>query len=444
MGGYKQSGIGWREYWGNELRDQDGSPWLLFHQHIFTRSKQFSQELQLNGVAFNERLNWTTGAHWGNERTNYQQDNTTFFNPTVTSPLNLISKQRGWGVYVHGSYGLTDQLNVSAGIRTSYEKRMMDLKTYDGRNPAAGVRLADHENPDGRWDALTWQGGLDYQATDDVFLYASVGKGFRSGGLNGRPPVSTAAATFGQISLADLPFNEEFVTAYEIGAKTEWLDNRVRGNIALFYNKLKDFQATIFVPTPAGSATIRSNAGSADVSGLELELYTAELLPGFQLNATAGALWWRFTRGPFAGGQPSPLDKTDGRVDVGAPRFTYSLMGRYTVPLALGDLSFEADWSYQSREFQDSQVCNFGVPCTLGNDRLEQGNFGLLNGRISLLLAQYNLEVALWAKNLLDRQWFSFATNFNTSGALGYYTRNWDEGRRVVVEFTYRFGSDAG
>ncbi|MCE2392352.1 MAG: TonB-dependent receptor plug domain-containing protein, partial [Proteobacteria bacterium] len=62
---------GWRKFTTDEVRDQDGTPWNLRHTASETGSRQFTQELQINGTLFEDRLTYTSGVFWGNQRTSY-------------------------------------------------------------------------------------------------------------------------------------------------------------------------------------------------------------------------------------------------------------------------------------------------------------------------------------------------------------------------------------
>ena len=108
-------------------------------------------------------------------------------------------------------------------------------------------------------------------------LYASAGRGFKSGGFNGR------ANAPGE----NKPYDPEYVTTYELGAKTRSMEDRLVANFALFYSDYTDFQARV------GGANIGEfpvlNAGKMEIYGAEAE-FVARPVPAFTLRANLGYL----------------------------------------------------------------------------------------------------------------------------------------------------------
>jgi iron complex outermembrane receptor protein len=276
--------------------------------------------------------------------------------------------------------------------------------------PAPGAPRTVRPDLSGRWDYWTWHTGLEFQATDEMLLYGKAGTGYRSGGFNGRASNLEALA---------IPFDEEYVTTYELGAKRDWLENRLRTNFALFYSKYKDRQVTELVPTTSGVSSVIVNSGSADVSGGELEAWYQALDP-LRLSGSVGWNWFR--------------DDTGNR-GVNSPALTYTLAADYLFPpFRCGELNAHVDFQYQSP--------NRGV--AEGNPYYEVVKtpaFGILNTRIAMDLAGLNSEVALYVHNVFDREYYLAGVDFGAAG-FGYATRYWAPGRKLGVELTYRFGSE--
>jgi iron complex outermembrane recepter protein len=122
-------------------------------------------------------------------------------------------------LYAQGDYHVTDRLTGTLGVRYTIEHRRF---TFDGveddfagsplplTNPAAGADFNYFGSKD--WYSFTPKYGVQYQFVEGLFAYASISKGFRAGGFNNRA-VSLASA---------LPYNEENVTTYETGIKSDW------------------------------------------------------------------------------------------------------------------------------------------------------------------------------------------------------------------------------
>mgnify|MGYP001814257875 CR=1 FL=1 len=105
--------------------------------------------------------------------------------------------------------------------------------------------------------------GADWQINDDVFLYASAGKGFKPGGI---------ATTDGNGDISTGHYKPEELWAYELGIKTDLLDNRLRFNAAVFYNDYTDQQVPYFITNSAGVSNVSvTNAGESEVIGVEME-----------------------------------------------------------------------------------------------------------------------------------------------------------------------------
>ena len=118
--------------------------------------------------------------------------------------------------------------------------------------------------PKKKWTDFTPMAGVTYQFNDDLMAYFTYKKGFTAGGWNGR---ATSISTLG-------PFKPEIGENYEIGIKTDWLDNRLRVNATAFATEVEDFQ-TAFIRAASGGGgqeTVQSNLGSFETEGFEVEL----------------------------------------------------------------------------------------------------------------------------------------------------------------------------
>src|SRR5690606_20392391 len=112
------------------------------------------------------------------------------------------------------------------------------------------------------WSSVTPRFAVDYAVRDDLLLYASVSKGFKSGAFDGRE-MST------QLYKLE-PIAPEKVWAYEAGVKADWLDRRLRTNVAVFRNEIDDLQGT--GTDQVTGALTRFSVGDVRTEGVELEL----------------------------------------------------------------------------------------------------------------------------------------------------------------------------
>jgi iron complex outermembrane recepter protein len=244
-------------------------------------------------------------------------------------------------------------------------------------------------------------------------IYAKTSRGFRCGGLNGAS--SNAEGGF-------VPFEPEVATDYELGLKSDWLGGALRVNAAAYYTDYKQIQRSVVVSTSTGSfTTIIQNAAKASIKGAELEVI-ARPVAGLTLTGTLGytdATYDRFI----------DLGRDRSGEKFAVPKWTYSLSGRYAAPIGPGTFSVQADWFWRDRVVFE--------PTATQLDSVSQEAYGLLNGRISYDLAEHDLEIAVFGRNLLDKTYRGSALSLEPVGFNIAYTGD----RRVWgIQLRRRFG----
>jgi len=386
-------------------------------------ANQFSQELRLtsNGSGAFE---WVGGLYFLRERA----DRTESFNygaaslrpnnpafPTgwvyLAAPTTGLTPQevetKSQAVYAQGTYNLTEQLRLTAGARYTEDRKEIHSVGVPG---GFVVRQPFDVRADDKWSQVTPKFSVDYQLTDDLFVYALASKGFKSGGWQGSPPTALTAT---------LPFNEETAWLYETGARTDFWDKRARINVSVFYTDYVDLQ--IFQQLiPAGSAPgtagvlVGQNAADAEVKGVELE-FTVMPLPGLTISgfyAHLDATYSKFVA-PEGFEAPGGVDPSarEGNYLRNAPKQTYSILTAYDMTLSGGaGLSFQLDWQYKDKVYQDPDNIEIGAT----------PSFDVLDGRVALTSQNGQWEVAAWAKNLLDEDYFvhSYASGNPARGVM--------------------------
>ncbi len=284
--------------------DLDGSASAIHFTESQQSLKQDSAELQTTGKAFNDSVDFAAGAFVFKEKGFDQSISITVptLNP-VTSHFYGIIDNDSIGVYGQATWHITDQLGLTGGLRYSDDKKGLETRNNNFNRTSgattcavvAGVAaftVGEVANPTqcafsrrDSFSGVSYTAGLDYKLSEDILLYAKTAKGFRSGGQNLRAP-STAAF---------LPFQPETAYSYELGFKGEFLDRRLRVNLAAYTSNVKNIQRSTLVSVPpatpggvAGTATLLGNAGKARFNGVEVEI-TAVLAEGFSIQAS-GAL----------------------------------------------------------------------------------------------------------------------------------------------------------
>ena len=381
---YATSGL----YWTNRQQDY----------------KQFSQELRGAGKIGNS-FDYVAGVYFFKSRYEIDQD-THVFGPFTSEQLTT-----GWSEsyagFVDLNWEIFDRVRLSGGGRWTHDKKSLATDFTDFGNPAVSFSSAKRSET---WSEFTPKIGLDYRPTDDLMVYGSWSRGYRSGGFNGRGLTPFSAT---------LPYEPETVDSFELGLKSTWWDGRVSLNLAAFHTKYKDIQQSTTVSTPGGTGneTIVTNAASAKIKGLEMDL-VAQLTEAFTVKSSIGvtdAKFGEFLTNVPIGGVPTAFDFSD--VDlIYAPKMTLSVNGEYehAAPIASvdGRIKLMAGLRYLSR--YDQQIAADAATPIAGNPvhverndpTLRSDEQFVMDASISYLWAMGGgdgqARVSLWGRNLLD------------------------------------------
>lgn len=434
-----------------------------FAAAINSNIKMTTHELQVIGNAFDEKLKYTSGLFYYHEDNSQGQPETFsipiefllasapslrsayaaagFCNtgvcigtqrlplpfPSAGADPNLNGLQdvfygqdtRSWAAYTQISYDITDSLELLAGVRYTNETR----KAFLFNEGLGQLSVADKLQADHQWDNWSGMADLNYQINQDVMVYGKVTTGFNGGLYNAR------AAT---VDSFVKPAKPETVTALELGVKSEWFDHRLRLNAAVFRNDYSDIQIAQFEAGTGGASSRIVNAGQGTYQGFELDL-TAMPVEGLTINLNYGWLDAKFN--DYVEVDPVTNQKVDisGRTTVPyAPDNTASLRVKYEFPLtAIGRLSAMA-----SANYKDKYVFH---PFQNQFDSTRART--LIDGRITLSDIPLGsdvgqLEVALWGKNLTDKEYRVFGIDF---GALGFTGDTFGEPRTYGLDVVYRY-----
>jgi iron complex outermembrane receptor protein len=248
-----------------DVADQDGTSLRQLDSTFYNRINQESEELRLAYSQSN--LTLIFGGYYSHDtvhdRDTYKAGDLL---PLLGLPgLTLIGntydqKTDSYAAFVHGEWTFAPRLTLIVGLRYTDDQKTLDnATTFLGT--AAGV--ADVFPPPSNSfssGALSGKLGLNFKATDHTLLYATVSRGFKSGGFQGQ-------LTFDPDALK--PFKDEFLTAYEVGAKSRLLPN-LQVNASAFYYDYHDaqFYGPLF-NSPVGVLFGIANVGDARVIGVE-------------------------------------------------------------------------------------------------------------------------------------------------------------------------------
>lgn len=378
----------YREFDSRWTEDNDASPAYLGLGAEHQTNESFSQELRLTGRS-GEAFDYTIGAYYFDQTTIGRTHQMLNYVPT---PFlfeflgNDPTKASSHAVFVNGTWHATDALNVNAGARYTKEKKDY---TYSRLNPdgtpnlVLGAFTGDVGSYSG--SEIDYRLNLDYRWNQALMTYASVSTGFKGGGTNPRPFNDEQVLTF----------NPEKLTAYEIGAKSDLFDRRLRVNVSAFLNKFEDVQVTLLecpVPTPSkrSPCALPANAGNADIKGVEVEVEWHPVA-GMTIDASVSKLDFEYTSFSANTGIP------EGSTAPGTIENKFSIGAQYEIVLAGGG-SITPRFDYNRQGGFNTNA----VP-TPGN-RVK--GRGLANARVMWRPADGDWEVSAVATNLFDKYYF--------------------------------------
>ncbi len=324
-------------------------------------------------------------------------------------------------VYADTSYAVNDALTLRLGLR--YTKDETDLEGFSARingsdeTPLFNTIPGDPVDPfatsvddDIDDDEVTGKFGIDYTLADDTLLYASYSHGYRNGGFN-------AQAFFDPSELTEV--EPETLDAWEVGFKTRLLDERMELNGSAFFYTYEDQQFLNVDPVTLAQTLI--NIEESEIMGLELEM-RYQATDTLFLRAGLGLLDTEVEEGTLSG-----VD-LEGNELLMAPELNFNAALDWDVLTTdLGTLVVKLDTSYVDDHYFEI----FNV------DRLQQDGYWLHNARLQFDAADDNWSVAVWSKNLSDKEYRTSAIDLQAS--FGFDYSHIGPPRTYGAEFTYRF-----
>ena len=379
--------------------DSDGTP--LDYKALDTNpwSETFSQEVQLMSSTDGEaRLKWIIGGFFYHDKAT---DNPITFlgYGYAPVPVDIYAYQTttSFSAFGQATYALRDDTRLTVGLRDTADYRetqgtqtlrlnpplVLAYTTQPG-STIASARSAKFSKP-------TFRLALDHNFSPDVLGYLSWSRGFKAG-------------VFNTISLNTAPVQPETLDAFEAGLKSDWLDRRLRINLAAYYYNYKNLQVQQFVN---GLYTL-SNAAKAEIKGLDFEL-TALPVRGLTLQFSGALLdptYKDFPGGP--GYTPVPITSINPNGGMGgfllvptdlsgkqltyASKQTLNVSTQYSWTRAGGDISLFAVAQYRSKYYFDPQ------------NGTEQPGYTQINGSLAWTSPKGDLDVKFWGNNLMGEK----------------------------------------
>ncbi len=418
--------------------DTDGSPLPLLDVLVLQDQEQFTQELR--ATYEQDGLTVIGGLYYFNDDdlTFSGVDNksaallgfpVTAFGFATSSLADTDQQTRSYAAFVDATYQIRERWSVSAGLRYTFEERESRRRFENFFDPTisviedtppflrgVGVEGVPVEG-EADFDALTPRFTVSYAASDDILVYGSASRGFKSGGFDGR-----ANTDFGF-----QPFDPEFAWSYEGGVKTSWYDGRLVINGAYFYTDYTDLQVTSFGADPVTGVFVSqfTNAAEARIQGVEVEIF-AEPFEGFALTGTVGYLDAEYQE--FNQLVNGVVTDVSDRAFPNAPEFNASLGGTYEHPISdILIATLHADAAYRGETFTEITAA----------PSLAQDSYVLVNGFVSLRTPDDAWEIRAGVRNLTDEE--IRVQGFELSAFPGVQTSFLAAPRTYDVRVFYRF-----
>lgn len=375
---------GYRRVTSSNEYDADGFPPVSFLHNVINRQRQWSTELRY-AADIASWLSGTVGLYLFDQKVNYRERRTLSGGATrVAAGARLRNTSQAF----FGEFDIKpiDALTVTLGGRYTHEKKAPRTAPFGGcsfdLSTCAFTTAAPYKK--GNFSPKI---GVSLEATDDILIFGSFTKGFRSGGFSLRgTPLGT-------------PYEAETVEAFEGGVKADLLDRRLRINITGFVNKYENLQRTVLGVDPVlGVIQSVFNAADASIKGMEAEV-AAIPIKGLTLSGSYGYTDAKYDR--FAG-FPNFANLRFVRI----PKHTWRASFDYERELAnRGRVAVQAAVAYTGQYFFNDA----------NTPTLEQDGYALVDASASYTTPD-NLSIVLYARNLTNKK---YAVWGSTLGALG-------------------------
>ena len=481
FGDYTLTSItGWLSYEYDELCDCDFTGANLFTLRSQEEYDQFSQEFRFTSPV-GQTIEYIAGAYF---QTSDLDFNDRFVVPPGSAVPDIIAEIAGpavgpiargiltdlgaprtfsqdtdlWSVFAQFTWNVTDVLRFTFGGRYSSEdkdgaRELTFVNNDTGvpiTNPLAPTIFANvlraeaHNLKDSRTESnFAPVLIVEYDLTDDVMLYVSATRGFKSGGYDARSNADPGGPSYGTQTGGSLildgafEYDEEEATGYEVGAKGVFAGGAAELNAAYFYTEYDDLQVSIFDGVLGFNV---GNAARAVSQGVEVDgrwLVTEGLV-------ITGALAWLdfefkdFPNGQCVQGQAATTPGTincdyKGKTNQYVAEWSGTLSADYTLALTDAlDLRATLDLIY-SDDYSPAQNLD---------PRIQQDSYVKVNARLGLSGDSGRWEVALVGKNLTDEEIVSYGSDlplaFNFFSTVAHYGLV-EQPRTVALQGLYRF-----
>ncbi len=399
-----------REDWGQMPTDIDSFETRESELHPYFENEQSSQEMRFS-YSINS-VNVLVGLYYLDARAMNAIDYITDAG-VVFFTFDDVDAQ-SWAGFSSLDWQLNDQLNMSVGARYTNEKREVTIIRETYLPTSSGVLMSPFFGGDAvalmlqppvfddagnqvwprfkglrRDDSLTPRVSMSWKPNERIHFYSSYRTGFKGGGYAPKGVFTDARLRKG--------FQPEKVDSYEIGAKSQWLDRRLRLNVSLFKSNYRNVQveAPLLLDFDGdgandGTAIATTNAEKARILGGEIDV-DFSMAPHWWSSLSIGVLNADFEE--FLG--DDGVDISDEREFVATPARTMSFQQFYRRPFLGGEITFSLSGTYQS------DVTLFQAASEL----VDQPAYHIINTGVSWTSASEKYQLSLFGLNVTDERY---------------------------------------
>ena len=389
-------------------RDADNLP---FNQQVelflSVDYEVWSQELQLSGTSFDDKLDWTVGGYYYYED-GVEDDFVSFASFDINSGGFFSTED--FAAFAQGTYHVTDQLSLTAGFRYTDEEKKSKIDgvrhqslltgfisdhsaggfksntTFGPGLPFALVGAGTFKNKLTEWVPYA---NLSYQWNDDLMTYVSYSEGFKGGGVQ----VRNGALGF-------LPvFDPEFVETIEVGVKWSGFDGRLNISAAGYFTDYDGVQlpAIVFQQSIGNAVSVVDNLGNAENSGFELE-FSALPTPDLRISAGLAYLDSEYTsvkaNTPGDALDPESAITEDDELP-NTPEWQLNASASYDIHTTYGVFTPRVDVAYSDDQYNDA----------INSEAIKRDSYTNLNLSIGFVDNNNRWSGAVFVTNALDEQY---------------------------------------
>lgn len=399
----------------------DFVPVRIAEANFSEKVRSLSQEFRLVYTG-SDRFHGTLGASYNDDKIDYQRVLVAYDFLFGALGTDFVEKDKAWAFYGDGEWEFHPGWFAAAGLRYTIEDRKFDGGSFD-INPfgVSRIRVAFpgigpeglFGSPDYHESDLSGRASLNWKPNSDILLYASVNRGFKSGGFDGSGVTTPAGFE---------PYNSEKVWAYEAGAKAS-LGRSIDVSGAAFYYDYTDKQVLALIDLGTGiTEAVIQNAAAAQIKGIEAEIRFRPI-KGLTLSLNGTLLDSKVTE--FVSANPAETAARVGNELPGTPKKQFTAAIDYSVPLTSKLTLATSMWANHVK----------GAYRDIANtEALRSEQRTLVNGRVTLSNEPAGWSLYAFAENIFDERYVNSVRSL--VGMLGNY---YGAPRSVGVGARYQF-----